>query len=62
MGVLGADLVGTFFSRCIIVSKTYPQKEEGQEEKLSINLTMSNRIIFLLLATPLSWDVFNAIS
>ena len=32
VGVLGADIVGTLFSRYIVVSKAYPPKEEGKED------------------------------
>ena len=44
IGVKGTDLDGTRLRRYPAVSKAYPQKDVGTNEKQIINLTMSIKV------------------
>ena len=67
IGVKGTNLDATRLRRYPIVSKAYPQKDMGSVEKLIMDLTMSNRVRFLLFATPfccgvlrvVNWDIIS---
>ena len=65
IGVKCTDLDGTRLRRYLVVSNAYPYKDVGSVEKLIIDLTIFNRVRFLLSTTPfccrvpgvVNWDI-----
>ena len=57
-GVLDIDFDGTIFNTYAVVSKANPHNKIGISVKHIMDLTMSNKVQFLLFATPFNYGIY----